>query len=66
MERPSDDVQIKSQQWLLQQISLGDRIREQFWGSIEIQFKNGIPVVVKKTETKVLEGTNPHANVKNR
>lgn len=64
MERPSDDVQLKSQQWLLQQLQLGDLIGSQFWGTIEIQFKNGIPVVVKKTETKVLEGTNPHANYK--
>jgi hypothetical protein len=32
------------------------------WGSIEITFSDGAPVVVKKTETKRIEGEPHNAN----
>jgi hypothetical protein len=44
------------------ELSIGGLMEAKFWGTIEIQFKNGVPVLIKKTETKTLTGTNPNAN----
>lgn len=30
--------------------------REHTWGTVEVHFNNGVPVVLKKTETERLEG----------
>lgn len=35
--------------------ALKEASNSRFWGSIEIQFKNGTPVLIRKTETETLD-----------
>ena len=38
--------------------------RDRTWGTVEVSFNNGVPVVVKKTETKRIEGDPRNAQQK--
>lgn len=62
MEQPTNDVT----QRLLRELNLSELMRMRFWGSVEIIFQDGCPTTIRKTETKKLDGSNPHANNKNR
>ncbi len=59
MEKPDADEAVFNR--LIDELSLGELIIDRFWGSVEIQFQNGYPVTIKKTETKRLKGNNPNA-----
>jgi hypothetical protein len=45
---------------LEKELGLYDLISDKFWGTVEIQFQNGYPVTIKKTETKKIKGNNPN------
>jgi len=47
---------------LVDELGLYSIVRDKFWGSVEIQFQNGIPTLIKKTETKRFMGNNPNDN----
>ena len=44
------------------ELELYSLIADKFWGTVEIQFQNGYPVTIKKTETKKFKGNNPNEN----
>jgi len=46
---------------LEEQFNLYELVERRFWGTVEIQFQAGCPVVVKITETKKVRGNNPYA-----
>lgn len=56
MEQPMDEVTKR----LLRELNLSDLMRTRFWGSVEIVFQDGRPTTIRKTETKKLDGSNPH------
>jgi hypothetical protein len=57
MEQPMDEVTKR----LLRELNLTELMRTRFWGSVEISFQDGEPTTIRKTETKKLYGSNPHA-----
>jgi hypothetical protein len=65
MEQPdNDEMERAVYERLVEELELPSLILDKFWGSIEIQFQNGFPVTIKKTETKKVKGNNPDGHAK--
>jgi len=41
------------------QLALREAAKPGFWGQIQIDYQDGQPVLIRKTETTKLEGNNP-------